>query len=168
MFRNAWLIHVHTTCFALFSHVVFFFNDTATTEIYTLSLHDALPISIEIWSFELFPTLHWMSVCHWEVSCKRSIKRQLQPSFSSVGTWQNDVFPVFYTKLVLVSNERLHAKNDVVGWLFPCGVTFCRTSVSTGKGWLYPAWGDLTPPLVPKTGWWFGTFFFHILRIIII
>ena len=23
---------------------VFFFNDTATTEIYTLSLHDALPI----------------------------------------------------------------------------------------------------------------------------
>src|SRR2546430_6507634 len=28
----------------LFS-VFFFFNDTATTEIYTLSLHDALPIS---------------------------------------------------------------------------------------------------------------------------
>src|SRR2546425_7200400 len=26
---------------------VFFFNDTATTEIYTLSLHDALPISPE-------------------------------------------------------------------------------------------------------------------------
>src|SRR5258708_16444124 len=25
-------------------HSVFFFNDTATTEIYTLSLHDALPI----------------------------------------------------------------------------------------------------------------------------
>ena len=24
--------------------IVFFFNDTATTEIYTLSLHDALPI----------------------------------------------------------------------------------------------------------------------------
>src|SRR2546428_6929435 len=27
------------------SPVFFFFNDTATTEIYTLSLHDALPIS---------------------------------------------------------------------------------------------------------------------------
>src|SRR2546422_4341180 len=26
--------------------VIFFFNDTATTEIYTLSLHDALPILI--------------------------------------------------------------------------------------------------------------------------
>src|SRR5258708_38449169 len=30
-------------CFALF-FFFFFFNDTATTEIYTLSLHDALPI----------------------------------------------------------------------------------------------------------------------------
>src|SRR2546429_8011867 len=30
--------HPHLACF-------FFFNDTATTEIYTLSLHDALPIS---------------------------------------------------------------------------------------------------------------------------
>src|SRR5438067_6103976 len=28
----------------LFSLVLFFFTDTATTEIYTLSLHDALPI----------------------------------------------------------------------------------------------------------------------------
>src|SRR5205809_5977545 len=31
-------------CLLLF---FFFFNDTATTEIYTLSLHDALPISFE-------------------------------------------------------------------------------------------------------------------------
>src|SRR2546425_7123089 len=28
------------------SEFFFFFNDTATTEIYTLSLHDALPISL--------------------------------------------------------------------------------------------------------------------------
>src|SRR3712207_8064695 len=28
-------------------YVLFFFNDTATTEIYTLSLHDALPISLD-------------------------------------------------------------------------------------------------------------------------
>src|SRR5438034_2484974 len=32
--------------FVLYSFLIlFFFNDTATTEIYTLSLHDALPIS---------------------------------------------------------------------------------------------------------------------------
>src|SRR5260221_13454527 len=27
-------------------YIIFFFNDTATTEIYTLSLHDALPICL--------------------------------------------------------------------------------------------------------------------------
>src|SRR5256884_9806629 len=31
---------------------IFFFNDTATTEIYTLSLHDALPISMALVSEE--------------------------------------------------------------------------------------------------------------------
>src|SRR3712207_8269147 len=31
--------------------VFFFFNDTATTEIYTLSLHDALPISVSYSAF---------------------------------------------------------------------------------------------------------------------
>src|SRR3712207_9455970 len=30
---------------SMFHFLFFFFNDTATTEIYTLSLHDALPIS---------------------------------------------------------------------------------------------------------------------------
>src|SRR6266511_281370 len=38
------------TSFFLFSLLLFFFfNDTATTEIYTLSLHDALPISPSGW-----------------------------------------------------------------------------------------------------------------------
>src|SRR3712207_7290587 len=34
-------------CLILRDVNIFFFNDTATTEIYTLSLHDALPISPE-------------------------------------------------------------------------------------------------------------------------
>src|SRR3712207_8045313 len=44
----------------------FFFNDTATTEIYTLSLHDALPISILFspWSTE---------------RCNRDEIRQIRP-----------------------------------------------------------------------------------------
>src|SRR5256712_7738170 len=43
-------------CFCFF----FFFNDTATTEIYTLSLHDALPICAEPLSrlFASVPHLH--------------------------------------------------------------------------------------------------------------
>src|SRR2546425_11870959 len=36
-----------STLFSLPSLFLFFFNDTATTEIYTLSLHDALPISFD-------------------------------------------------------------------------------------------------------------------------
>src|SRR5437867_8183184 len=35
---------------------VFFFNDTATTEIYTLSLHDALPISVSRKVAEVCPS----------------------------------------------------------------------------------------------------------------
>src|ERR1022692_1023796 len=35
---------VVSVCYADFHCAFFFFNDTATTEIYTLSLHDALPI----------------------------------------------------------------------------------------------------------------------------
>ena len=42
------LVLVYFNCFVFFFIVLFFFfNDTATTEIYTLSLHDALPIYIE-------------------------------------------------------------------------------------------------------------------------
>src|SRR5215204_7767439 len=39
----------------------FFFNDTATTEIYTLSLHDALPISGL--HRQLHPVLHRRGAC---------------------------------------------------------------------------------------------------------
>src|SRR6201989_2206882 len=37
--QSSFTSHIHVRCSFLF-----FFNDTATTEIYTLSLHDALPI----------------------------------------------------------------------------------------------------------------------------
>src|SRR5947199_4519386 len=39
---------MHLSYLLLF--LVFFFNDLATTEIYTLSLHDALPISSARWN----------------------------------------------------------------------------------------------------------------------
>src|SRR2546429_7591454 len=40
IYSPLYLLHKHTLPLLFF----FFFNDTATTEIYTLSLHDALPI----------------------------------------------------------------------------------------------------------------------------
>src|SRR2546430_13868239 len=39
----------------------FFFNDTATTEIYTLSLHDALPIYVLLWRIHA-PFWQWAVV----------------------------------------------------------------------------------------------------------
>src|SRR2546426_11027289 len=42
---SALLFLMYIACFSFF---FFFFNDTATTEIYTLSLHDALPISFRL------------------------------------------------------------------------------------------------------------------------
>src|SRR5688572_33506675 len=41
--NTAWIMPI--VVIFTFSFFFFFFNDTATTEIYTLSLHDALPIS---------------------------------------------------------------------------------------------------------------------------
>src|SRR5688572_31361076 len=41
------MLHFYSNCDNILFCLFFFFNDTATTEIYTLSLHDALPISPE-------------------------------------------------------------------------------------------------------------------------
>src|SRR5687767_15888089 len=55
------------SCF-LFLFFFFFFNDTATTEIYTLSLHDALPICFRLrmrgQGRGLFSFDHWSGPAH--------------------------------------------------------------------------------------------------------
>src|SRR5256885_1710488 len=50
------IVHTHVTSHLFF---FFFFNDTATTEIYTLSLHDALPISGAPVMKLSIPTTRW-------------------------------------------------------------------------------------------------------------
>src|SRR5688572_25998726 len=50
-------ILIYSFKYSLLFFVFFFFNDTATTEIYTLSLHDALPI-FELASFGSFSEIH--------------------------------------------------------------------------------------------------------------
>src|SRR2546429_7133915 len=55
----------------------FFFNDTATTEIYTLSLHDALPI---------FPT--FIETSSVKITCPHRISRPITKcSRTTSGTW---------------------------------------------------------------------------------
>src|SRR6266498_5839199 len=51
-------------CFFLF---FFFFNDTATTEIYTLSLHDALPIPTE---------RPWSCMPNWTASSRAKVRSE--------------------------------------------------------------------------------------------
>src|ERR1051326_9106044 len=56
--------HRTTVTFLFFVLLCVFFNDTATTEIYTLSLHDALPISMDpghAWLVLRRGGLAWMS-----------------------------------------------------------------------------------------------------------
>src|SRR3712207_8411505 len=59
--------------------VYFFFNDTATTEIYTLSLHDALPI---LSAFSLTPVTAktcGVSTCP-PAACMRTLKTSVAPA----------------------------------------------------------------------------------------
>src|SRR5438067_107085 len=50
-FLNIYIINIYNSCYLLinncnFIFMLFFFNQTTSTMIYTLSLHDALPISL--------------------------------------------------------------------------------------------------------------------------
>src|SRR5437667_11125126 len=57
--------------FSLFYLFFFFFNDTATTEIYTLSLHDALPICA-VPRVQRYDVVEWRGRIHDPVDHQRS------------------------------------------------------------------------------------------------
>src|SRR6266404_9045291 len=64
-------------------HCLFFFNDTATTEIYTLSLHDALPIT--------FSRRHGDPSRPWNRFSIRVRKDDGTPAMNYQGNWR-DIF----------------------------------------------------------------------------
>src|SRR3546814_5334491 len=70
----------------MMSFLFFFFNDTATTEIYTyghtLSLHDALPICVVAVVYH--PKLWIRGVDRNTPLCSRRIAREITPGFVSV------------------------------------------------------------------------------------
>src|SRR5256885_17240026 len=74
----------------------FFFNDTATTEIYTLSLHDALPISssrrYRLSSLAAFSLSHRDYSTGSQVSMSLPTKSSLlrRPLASNVSQWRLD------------------------------------------------------------------------------
>src|SRR3712207_7117550 len=54
----------------------FFFNDTATTEIYTLSLHDALPICHELQVRQ--PPARRLDRAHVRLHDRRAVRRRVE------------------------------------------------------------------------------------------
>src|SRR5258707_4016686 len=71
--------HILVTCLLF---LFFFFNDTATTEIYTLSLHDALPIA-QAWAH-----CRWMGALSGAVPSRQAASRRRsapQPAASRSG-----------------------------------------------------------------------------------
>src|SRR3712207_7110805 len=69
----------------------FFFNDTATTEIYTLSLHDALPILGSARSgYPGFRLLRPQSLAREEPRCGTQSTRNRLPSTNHGGCCQGD------------------------------------------------------------------------------
>src|SRR5258707_5646343 len=59
---------------------LFFFNDTATTEIYTLSLHDALPISIVMGAVTTMPAAGRLGEKVFISEIWRRVGRQVAPT----------------------------------------------------------------------------------------
>ena len=96
-------------------YVFFFFNDTATTEIYTLSLHDALPISIsnvlEDIATQDDATLRMRSVRHGLASLRF---RLIEPSFDAEikSNTINDIKPVLLRVLQVVSDQAQSARKN--------------------------------------------------------
>src|SRR6266481_8970351 len=94
-------ISLYTSYFSLF---FFFFNDTATTEIYTLSLHDALPISaISRGRASRLRSLRARSAAEHEIGRDRKSTR-LNSSHSSIS------YAVFCLKKKKKTNQQHYIK----------------------------------------------------------
>src|SRR3989337_2777090 len=104
--------------------VFFFFNDTATTEIYTLSLHDALPISHQLVRAHRFLQVFGDLVLQYQ-------DRKSTRLNSSHGSISYAVFCLKTTKIrsPLSSSPTSHAST-------------ARASITRGTGARAPRWTE--------------------------
>src|SRR5437764_14932302 len=92
-----------------FCFIVFFFNDTATTEIYTLSLHDALPISVG--ASVSFPALDIVSInARKRVERQNEIAERARRSEEHTSELQSPMYLV--CRLLLEKKKKLKTKED--------------------------------------------------------
>src|SRR5260370_27210339 len=97
----------------------FFFNDTATTEIYTLSLHDALPIYVMQRRSRRTPAgvdshgreakLEPRSQTDWEETARTLWQLENAGSFDSAGTSLREVSAPDDNGVSALSSERVHS-----------------------------------------------------------
>src|SRR5260221_4044823 len=104
-----------------FSLFFFFFNDTATTEIYTLSLHDALPILFSALPTEKrhFPVLNLAATIRPSIRDRKSTRLNSSHTVISYA-----VFCLKKKKLFLL-NQTADTKTDIVSHPFQA-IRFCR------------------------------------------
>src|SRR5260221_11255104 len=79
----------------------FFFNDTATTEIYTLSLHDALPISIQYGRGS-------QSMSTWQIDRSGSASMRSEEHTSELQSHNELVFRLSLAKKKTISSTARH------------------------------------------------------------
>src|SRR2546430_4534560 len=89
------------------AQIAFFFNDTATTEIYTLSLHDALPISV---------------VTNSGNAAREKIATMIQQDLSQVGIKVNVVTLDFHSDLREIDRKstRLNSSHSQISYAVFC------------------------------------------------
>src|SRR2546430_10192248 len=87
---------------------LFFFNDTATTEIYTLSLHDALPICRSWRILQAPPTTGT-----WPATCSRTRASRSEEHTSELQSQSNLVCRLLLEKKKKVSSRRHGNSNNV-------------------------------------------------------
>src|SRR5215203_6988275 len=104
MFSSCFCVSLYNYFFAFFLVLLcsfsFFFNDTATTEIYTLSLHDALPI----FAVELLLECHLAHVGMDEVHGEDRKSTRLNSSHANIS------YAVFCLKKKNITNNTVPTK----------------------------------------------------------
>src|SRR3712207_8997384 len=93
------------------TYSVFFFNDTATTEIYTLSLHDALPILIGEWGVTDHYTASDIDRQHENASyyCKVLVSERSEEHTSELQSRQYLV-----CRLLLEKKKKIHNVHNII------------------------------------------------------
>src|SRR5260221_9971964 len=98
---------------------LFFFNDTATTEIYTLSLHDALPISVCC-----------LLICHTRNSRKGPFASRSRSARSCASA--NVSFSAVRGRVLDRKSTRLNSSHTVISY-----AVFCLKKNNAQPGLLY-------------------------------